>query len=825
MISPTGETTALVEHLTAAEAAAFLARVPAAWCRDLLVAGYWPAGPKRRDAAMRALARTSVAEQHALLEGLDALEPCVLAALAQSPDPGIRTAVYQDPCLPDAVRRGMLAGGPGALPVPPELRALLFATKSRTLLGPALDAADPEIAARAARYVRGPRRQPPPQDPAGVHAWLQVRIPEPGSPEAAKRREGGYPRRARRRRVRQRVAAVAFERWTAADWDALAALHHADPLARGTVELLAAHPSCTVAAGLAFLWPGAETGAESRVGLLAAALRAGTFTAADLYERAGHAPAVLDALAAFMPRGAAEYPGTVAVEGRLRSAVRDELGGDPSRWSSLLALLRTDFAGTVPELLRTAATTPPPRELPPAADLRRTAAAPSPQEPPRIAALRFRAAGESSAWAYLLTLAEPKDAAGVVRAVGTPAVAELITAARAGGIGSELLAAFSEIADDEARLEFARYGAASDATTRRIVALDDPAFNAAVVLAGGSEAALRRQILAGTSHATGRPGLLELHPLLIAHVASPQTHAGTKDLIFGPDPERIHKVLYAGTSLCEAYQAAGCRRLAELGRLDLIAAFLAGEAPAPDETADFVPPRYTATPRGELAEVLRGPLADGDAAAALAALDTLSRKLFLEDVAHNRLHDLICHLEIDHELDWAAVAALLGDGSLPVGLPGMLARCPSLPDDVALRLLAAAPDECAWFLASRSSEFAKFALDHVALDARQAQFSTRDAHAFWAEQPLADGLFTAEDLVRRARPAGAMLQLFRQRPVATADAWPVIRQLLDEQGPRTDDGWAVLALMLGDFAGTFPELLATVRAAAAPVGRPSESGE
>ncbi|MGC0416003.1 hypothetical protein [Embleya sp. AB8] len=165
---------ALLDHLGAVDAVALSARLPAGVRRDVLAEGL-PVGPEVRRAVVEwVVAHGAGEDRRALLGGPEPeAEADVLAALADVADPGLRTAVYLHPDASATLRRQMLAGGPGALPVPDELRTVLLGARSRQLLGPACGAADPELAAHAARVVRGPRRQPPPQAPDEVYAWLR----------------------------------------------------------------------------------------------------------------------------------------------------------------------------------------------------------------------------------------------------------------------------------------------------------------------------------------------------------------------------------------------------------------------------------------------------------------------------------------------------------------------------------------------------------------------------------------------------------------------------------------------------------------------------
>ncbi|WP_406290138.1 hypothetical protein [Embleya sp. NBC_00896] len=798
---------ALFDHLTAAEAVALLARLPAPRRHEVL-AGPLPAAAKVRGEVVRWVVESGDADDCRALLGGFAPGAAALEALAGAADPAVRVAVYLHPDAPAALRRSMLAGGPGALAVPGELRDVLLGTRSRHLLGPAWDAADPAVAAHAARHVHGPRRQPPPQAPEDVYAWLRIALPSAnGSPEAHGR-EPVSRRVPRERRVRARLAAVAFEAWTAADWDTLARLHGDAPLDPVTARFLIGHPSCPAAAGSALLRSDTRVGQAQKV---VAGLRAGTFGPAHLYTRVTHAPAVLAVLESpWLWQVVGEIPGLREAHAALRDAVRAELGDDAGRWRSLLALLRGDFPGTIPELLCEAASTAPPERLPAHPG---SGAVDGAGVRTGVGAEAGAEAG-GSPWAFLLLLAEPARLPSIIASVaaaepgwGGCVTEEILRLGKGVRLPGPLVDGFAAVADEPARVKFARQRGGDPETATRLVELDDPVVNAALLATHRLPPRIFRRVLSGTAHATGRAGTLRLHPSTFRDARGQyQPRFAPKYLVHSCDPDRIAELLRSTTAFCAAYQAAGCRRLVELGRLDLVADFV---------TAPGGP--RVARPHTVLVEALAESLAADDSDAAHDALRALSGRLFLADLGTPNLGDLGCHLEIEPALDWAAVAESRRGKPYPRGVARILAQADDLPKDIALALLAADPDGCAPTLAARSPALAHAALDAASPAARRNGYGPAfQDPAWWPEQCLREGLFTVEDLITRGRPIGAVLQLCRRRPTTTRGADTHVRNLIDRHGPLPVDAWAVLAMLMEDFTGTLPELIATAEAAAAP---------
>ncbi|MCF2530335.1 hypothetical protein [Yinghuangia soli] len=792
---------ALLDHLTPAEASALVARLPGAR-RSAMFGGPLPGDPDvRRTVLDWVVAHSSPADRTAVLTALAPSEWRVFADLAVTPDPAVRTAVYLHWRTPAAVRRRMLAGGPGTLPVPAELRTALLTTSSRHLLGPARDAADPAIAAHARRKIHGPRCQPPPQDPAGVHAWLRVTPAPQEDPERA--RSPRRPPGPSSRQVRRRLAAIAFEAWTPADWAALLALHQEHPLDSVTVENLTAHPYCPADIAMAWMYP--DVHASGRPGPVLAGLRAGTFTARDLYERAEPATAVLTTLAsgeyAFV---LGQDPAVRAANARLGALVRAELGGDPARWHSLLVLLRSGFPGTVPELLRAAATAP---------ALQGTVLPERPEAPsPREA--------NTSPWVFLLSLAEPEHVAPIVRGVAAaldaadresqvdPVVEEFLKAAYFSDVPGPLLAAFAEVAPEADRVKLARSYRYRPDLVDAVLALDDPALNAGLILGYAAAPHLRSRVLNGVSYATGEPGSLPVHPAVFTDAPTYPVDARVRHLLHGDDADELAALLASTSMLPLAYRVAGCRRLAERGRLDLVAGLVAGTA------SDGKPHAHLARIGAELSGLMQA----GDPAAVAAALRAMSRTLFLAELVATGHTETGAHMDLDDDLDWAAAAEILRarpPGRAWHGLVATLARAHSLPDEMARLAFEKAPAEAATHLAMRSPDWARAALD-VPLRARGAWSPGVSYPAVWPEQCLRSGKFGIGEFVARARPAGAMLDVGLRRPAETEGARAQVRALMDRCGPQGPEVLAVAAALLDEFPGTLPELFALAEAAAAP---------
>lgn len=778
----------LLARLAADEALAVLERLPPGPRREFLVWGL-PVRGEWRDALVRWVAgRGDTGDQRAALGNPHAGDRRdVVAALADAADPGIRTAVYLHPHADPVLRRRMLTDGPYAKSPPDELRRALLATRSRHLLGPARDAADPDIARHATREVRGPRYQEPPRIPAEAYAWLDVPVPRRSDAEKSR----GVPPRLgpRARRARARFAAMALESWTAADWTAFTELHRKRPLDPMTTSRLVAHPACPPSAAMSMLRDSAAHPEESGSGfreVAEQALLSGALTAGDLY---AHAAPAAQVLRVFAFQGITEdrdpVPDLVEVKRLMTEDVRTRLADDPVRWWSLLALLHTDFPGTIPDLLDAAASSPP------------TIAPLSAEGDPRLG---------GSPWTLLLSLADPDRTTAIVTDVAALAGGEHVVASEMARcwelphMPTETVEGFLTIANQRQLVRFAGQRQAGEDLLIRLVALDEPEVNAVLLRNHAMPVSVRRRILSGTSHATGRPDSLPLHPSV---EASGGRFGGMEDkhFVHSHDPERIAAVLDADSSICAAYQAAGCRRLLELDRFDLVATF----ARRTDRVAG-------ALPFPVVAEALRAPVTSGDEVAAHHALRDLSARLFRQDLTTPNLDDLRCHFEVDPATDWSAVAAELRGKPIPDGLAAVLAESgENLPDELARTLLADDPAACARHLAPRSAELANLALDAAPM-ARSLRRNGQVQEA-WAELCVRKGLFTVEELVARGHPARGVLRAFQHHRELRERADAAIRDLIARHGPLSQDTLHVAALLLDDFAGTLPELLTTAVAA------------
>ncbi|MDI2131115.1 hypothetical protein [Yinghuangia seranimata] len=829
----------LLDHLPPGDAVALVERLPARRRREAL-AGMPPAEGEARRALL-----SWVVEHGGREDGLALLEhPLprrdVFEALATAPDPEVRAAAYMHPAAPTDVRRRMVAGRVGG-----PLKAALLATRSRRRLGPALDSANRDVAAHATRVVRGPRFQPVPQRPEAVHAWLVDARP----PEAVVRARRHHSYGPRRRRIRDRLAAVAFEAWNEGDWEAFVRLLHERPLDSETADILAADPRCPASAGLAVLRR--EGPAAGHAGALLAGLHAGTFTADDVYTRAVHAPAVLFALSiAWRTPEFAELPGVQAAHDRLADAVRAELGDDPARWLALLALVRTGFAGTVPELLRAAASGPVPAELPPPPPPLIEPAAPH-----STRGLPNQWAETGSPWAFVLCLAEPARLGAIVSEVaaalpdtgessplggwehalhagwarhkaelsdlpygtstGRSAVhAEILRLGLGYPIPAELATAFAGIADESALLAFlALYGGRGD-IQEIAVAWRNPAVDVALLRRWGTSEGVRRLIVSRMSLAPGEPGHVPLHG-----GAWDGTDIGCEggrgvfdDLLGGDDPTLIGEVLCGDGALCVAHQVAACRRLVELGRLDLAAGFLRTEPASAESRAPG--------PRAAVVEGLGPAVTAADPAAVRAASAEMIRTLVTDNFARGSGRSLVCMLAADRDTAWATVHEMV---SRPDAAPHQWARLLGLadmPDAVAALALAAAPERFAPTLAASSPGSARAALETAALPRLEHHSARADLPetATWVDTCLDRGLLTLADVLTQGRPAGAALRSCRRRMLADdPHARSAVRDLIDVHGPVSTEAWVVVANLLDDFTGTLPDLLTLAVAATAPV--------
>lgn len=783
----------LLTRLAVDDAVELLARVPADLRRKAL-AGRLPEWGELREAVVRwVVAYGDTGSQLAALGDGPRFRTSrrdFVAALADAPDPDVRTAVYLHPEADPVLRRRMLTDGPYAASVPDGLRKALLATRSRHLLGPARDAADPVIARRAVRLVRGPGFQPPPRTPAAVHAWLAVSVP----PRTEAERNRGVPQRLgpSSRRVRARLATLALERWTAADWADLTALHRERPLDPMTTSRLAGHPACPTDAALDLLRHATPAGFHE---VATHATLAGTLAWDDLRTQARPAAAALRVLAALpLTEDREAALGTAEANKRLAEQVRSRLGDEPQRWWSLLVLLRGAFPGTVPELLDAAAASAP--------------------EPGTVEFASPRGL-DGSPWTFLLSLAAPERAAEIV-----PRVAELVAPAglrarKPDALAGEMLSTwalqnmpmgviegFITVADTPQRVTLAQRLNGYGPLMERLLRLDEPAVNASLVTRPHLPARLRCRILSGTSHATGRPGSLALHSSLTITNARRSWWNDTKHQVLTRNVTTIAEVLRTHQTLRAPFQVAGCRRLVELGRLDLVASF-----------AGRTDPDLGVLPLPALADALRGPMAAGDRDAVLAALRSLSKDLFRTFLTAPNPQDLACHLEVEDALDWEVVAAEMRARPLSADVLAVLAEHgEDMPHDLARRLLTTAPAHCAPYLAHRSAELADLALDIAPVANRRTGQSDESA---WLGPCLEKGLLTAEDWVARGRPVRYVLRSFRHDKRLRAGVDTAVRDLTVRHGPLSMDALLVVAVLADDFPGTLAELLDTAKAATA----------
>ncbi|MDI2127604.1 hypothetical protein [Yinghuangia seranimata] len=700
----------------------------------------------------------------------------VLDALARSTEPAAVVAGYAHPDASTALRRRILAGGPGTPPVPAELRELLYATSAVPLLAPALHGQDRDLAAHAAAVVDSTGPNSAPREPADVYTWLRSGRRTPDEEADGQDEE---------KAVQDLLDSVAFGLWTAGEWNDFAARYAAQPIASMMTWRLLTHPDCPPAAAVTLM-----LACDDGTSALLHGLVTGRLTPEYLATEASGAAGLVSVLCAAAVRARAYSEPTVpAAVDAVRAAVRAELGADPERWRALLALLRTGYSGSLPELLRATAD-PAPARLPAAPKRRDPEADTHPGD-----------ARTGSSWTWLLTLAEPAHQGRVVRALTArlsdadrqEILAEICLCGDPRMLSDDLVEAFLASADARHRARFAALRWHRPQTLARLAALDDTAVNSVLLNKPGIPAAMKGRI--AHSGWFTLPGTDADDPVVRQYGGA----ALPKALIHAPDAHLVYGVLGTSAhSLCATYQVAGCRRLIALGRLDLAADFVLGE-----------PAANTARPHNIVVTTLREPLGAGDAAAAEDAARALVESLFATHLLTPTGSELTCHFEVDLDPDWPRIARLLAGRPVPQHAAATLAALPGAPDHLARAILEADPAQTARHIAVLSPELASAALDLVSLEGARG--------TDWIRDCIEQGLLTAEDVATRAWPAGALLGLCFRQPDTFANLSGHVRDLIARHSPLAGETTAILAQLAPEFTGTLPELLATASAAAEPV--------
>lgn len=756
----------LLDACAPADHAAVLARLTPHTRHTLLRRG----GPPAPELAAWALDHGDPADLRALARNpaLDRRLLDRLAAVAADRDPATAALVYAHPTAPFTLRRRILATAPGA-----DVRALVLGSRTRRLLGPALDGPDPELAVHARTHVRGPHRRRPPNTPQALYAWLSDRPADTQHNRALQR---------------GRLALFRTDLWTDRDWAELAALHHADPLDEATRTVLVAVPECPTAVALALLYT--DDSDNSHGDSVLAGLAAGTFTAHDLVHRAPHASVLLRTLESLDRRDddRPSLPPVRELRHELGVFVRKDIGTDPARWRALFAWLAAeDFPGTLPELAEAVRSRPAP-----------------PYEP------RPWPHAQTYSWSpfvHLLCRAEPSAMPGILGALDPHDLGELAHYDIQQPLPDDLVEAFLDQlphdSDDLLDLFLTHHGHHQETWTR-VLRRDDPRAKAVLLGRNGVPSRVWYEVAAGHPHAPGRTAPLPPHPAALALLSGGHQVRGADVIRYAVhtgDPELIARALrHPQPTLTAAHQITGCRRLVGLGRADLL-----------PELAHLHGPLDPL-----LATRLRTTPPPGDPALLADRLAALDRAQFVQDLRHGPLDAVRAQFENDRPPYWDAVRDLLRDRSLPVRARDVVAEHPDCPDDIAYTLLAEDHDHTAvpLALAVRSRAHALAALDRqpVVPDWMASRPGSVQVSLTWSLRCLRAGLLTTDDVYRHGRPARAVLLLLSLLP----DEFAPVRGRLAAHPAVPPDAWAVAAALLDDFAGTLPELFATAAAAAGP---------
>ncbi|MCF2532902.1 hypothetical protein [Yinghuangia soli] len=722
-------------------------------------------------------------DEHAALARNSAAGRDTLARLAAVADGPAQALVYVHPQTTAGLRRTML----DADPLPAALRDLVLGTpRSRRVLGPALSCRHPELAAHARAHIRGPGGSTPAETPRELYEWLS--------------RTSGDSARSRRR-ARGRLAAFPVHTWGADAWAELTALHSAGLLDERACTALVELPECPLPTALALVRTRMPDGGTGYV--VAAGLRAGTFTARELVRETPYAAHLLRTLETaerayeneIRPHDLAE------IHRELTDLAHRDIGAEPAVWRALLELLHDEFTGPLPEL---------------AAAARRLA-----ETAPRVPRRPWPVPGESSSspFAHLLRFADQAAVPGIVAALDPHDLAEFAHYEVPHGPTDAMTDAFLDRAGPALAELFLHRQWFRGNVLHQVVRRDDPDLNAALVTGRGIPAAAWIAIASGRPHTPGRSTPV---PLAAGTAAALRDRVGDKigNLRFAVrtrDPDLISEALHlADPGLSPGHQVIGCRRLLELGRADDVRALARPHGPLDPLLAT----RIRNTPAAADPAAPTDPATPTASTASTALAETLARTerdLLRHELAHGA-HDQTGGLLDDEDLPWAEVAAAVRRAELPWQVAFALARRPDLPPDVAVAMLEhGAPDAyAAPTLAQSSRPAALTALRRLpAVPAVNAVGPLEESRA-WPLHCVAEGLISAAELYAQGRPARSVLLLGRAFPDRLAGLRAILGAEISRHCAGSSDTWAVAAALLGGFPGTVPDLLGVAAAAAAP---------
>ncbi|WP_406292949.1 hypothetical protein OG948_00965 [Embleya sp. NBC_00888] len=692
-----------------------------------------------------------------------------LALLGDDPDPLVREAVFAHDGVPASLRRRILAAGPS-----PGLRTRLLKGAARhAWLGPMLDCPDPELAAYAREYLRGAAVRPD-NAPESLFAALAA---TDGFLES------------------ERIPSmVRLEDWTPDHWAELARLHRAQPLGDHACRALVGEPGCPRTTALALIAYGRSRLLDTRTARTA--LGAGTVRLEDLVQSAPRAADVIvligDLRDETNPEGPAVRPAALAaLDDLLTDRIRAYLGTVPELWRAAADLLLAGqpFAGSICDLL--------------AAAVRNPTAPPVPLGP---TPLRSPLVG-------LLAALDPTAADPVVAALGPTALVELARCGLKVPIAPPIVDAIIRTlaaTSTELLCEFTRHHVHPE-VGRRLRELDDPQVNAAMLGRGVLAGHVYTALLSGAPHGEGRgtpvpllPGVTDSLRTLLAggKTTLPYVfHSSTaRYAVSVRDADLVVRALTAPVEpLGIAFRIAGCRRLALLDRLDLLAELAVGDEVLGDETAKTVRAALAAHPASP-----GGVVRD---------LEAFGCRHLLATASVRTLGSTRAHVESGLPVPWEAIRERLIRGELDLPNLAVLADHPRIPETVALAMIEARPNDCFPKLGHRSRTLGLAALRIDRPNYTWERLGIVDG-ASW-DHCLREGVITPAEFLDQGRSARRILSTVNAVPGRFAPVRLLLRGLVERYLADDADAWAATAWLLPDFPGSVTELLTTARAAAA----------
>ncbi|MCF2532403.1 hypothetical protein [Yinghuangia soli] len=708
-----------------------------------------------------ALGRMQPAERRRLLDDADDRVPAaVLRWTAEHGTPYERATVAKYPYLPRDVRaalahdphpalRNLLyfrSDTPGSLrrtllaDDTGGLRARLMQTEVAADLGPALDSTDAELAAHAREHA------------------LSEGLRAANTPDSLWDALGSVTVFGSYNRHGAVLATLRPERWTRDDWTHLARRHTGEPLKSWVAAALALEPSCP-----ADVLPRLVAARNDVIHRRSAwqCLTDGLLAPDDLVDRVPYAARMLRLVRElFGPRLVFDdgpwLDGATARElhGILHTAVRTTLGTDPRRWNTAAGHLiaETPFAGSIADLL---------------ADESRSPYPPLP-------------AGRSGpALGYLLSFAEPGAVHRIVAGLDTPALAELINPAHHDVLPPAIAEAVVGIcaADHPDLLRRLAMNHKGDPHVVPLLRrLRDPEIDVLIDPDHPRVAGKRRD----------RPDW-------------PAKAVASYDL------DLVEEMLAERSDrLAEAHLALACRRLAEAGRLDALAAFTTAYAG-----------RFPEPVRAAAAALAEHP---GDTARITAAIDRHIHDVMLAAARLGTFPRVtISGITAGFPVPWDALLSAVPQASaahVRAFLSAAEGRIP-LDDTTASRLVELLGSDAPSAAIAWSRDTALAALrSPLPGPGRHLNFGSPDAEP-WATL-LADGVITPEEYLTEGHDAELRLGTVYRHPYALFPIQPVLRRLVDAHLGSNPDAWAVAIRTSARFPGTITELLATAGAMTTP---------